>query len=140
LPLITAVAHGDWRTAPAGASPDPHRLAKRFLTRTALDWIAARAAWAEGRTVSQVSKSVNDLSKLVSSGRAGKGIPASRAEVLASLLRKRATAWRDGLSDLEGRLRNQILWSLPVERPQDRDAAGEAVEPRDASHATPDGD
>jgi hypothetical protein len=66
-----------------------------------------------------VSKSINDLSSLVSGGRSGKGVPASRSEILAALLRKRATAWRSGLSDLEARLRNQILWSLPVERPVD---------------------
>ena len=67
-----------------------------------------------------MSKSINDLSSLVSSGRAGKGVPANRSEVLAALLRKRAAAWRSGLSELEGRLRNQILWSLPVESPIDR--------------------
>ena len=39
-----------------------------------------------------VSKSINDLSSLVSAGRAGKGVPASRSEVLAALLRKRAAA------------------------------------------------
>ena len=69
-----------------------------------------------------MSKSINDLSSLVSAGRAGKGVPASRSEVLAALLRKRAAAWRSGLSELEARLRNQILWSLPVETPIDRDS------------------
>ena len=66
-----------------------------------------------------MSKSINDLSRLVSAGRAGKGVPANRSEVLAALLRKRAAAWRSGLSELEARLRNQILWSLPVESPVD---------------------
>jgi hypothetical protein len=61
-----------------------------------------------------VSKSINDLSSLVSAGRARKGV-----------LRKRAAAWRSGLSDLEARLRNQILWSLPVERPEDPLAAND---------------
>ena len=76
-----------------------------------------------------MSKSINDLSSLVSAGRAGKGVPASRSEVLAALLRKRATAWRSGLSELEARLRNQILWSLPVETPIDHDVAKDAAAP-----------
>ena len=63
-----------------------------------------------------------DLSSLVSSGRVGKGVPTSREEVLAALLRKRAAAWRGGLADLEAKLRNQILWSLPIEAPVDREA------------------
>lgn len=66
-------------------------------------------------------KNVNDLSSLISSGRARRGVPANRAEVLVSLLRKRAVAWRGGMVDLEARLRNQILWSLPVEKPEDRE-------------------
>ena len=64
-------------------------------------------------------KRVKDLSSLISAGREGKGVPASREEVLAALLRKRAAAWRGGLADLEAKLRNQILWSLPVESPND---------------------
>ena len=66
-----------------------------------------------------MAKRVKDLSSLVSAGRAGKGVPASRGEVLAALLRKRAAAWRGGLADLEAKLRNQILWSLPMEAPSD---------------------
>ena len=75
-----------------------------------------------------MAKRVTDLSGLVSSGRAGKGVPASREEVLAALLRKRAAAWRGGLADLEAKLRSQILWSLPIEVPKDRgDEAGTKV-------------
>jgi hypothetical protein len=66
-----------------------------------------------------MSRRHSDLSSLVSSGRAEKGVPKSRAEVLAALLRKRAVAWQSGLSDLEARLRNQISWSLPIERPDE---------------------
>ncbi|MGZ8337358.1 MAG: hypothetical protein ACXWUP_12685 [Allosphingosinicella sp.] len=81
-------------------------------------------------------KSGNDLSSLISSGRAGKGVPATRSEVLAALLRKRAAAWRGGLGQLEARLRNQILWSLPMEAPEDRaandTAAPDEDETRDA--------
>ena len=81
-----------------------------------------------------MSKSLKDLSGLVSAGRAGKGIPGSRSEVLAALLRKRATAWRSGLSELEARLRNQILWALPIETPQDRDD-GDDPKPSDSDQA-----
>ena len=66
-------------------------------------------------------KRAKDLSSLISEGRAGKGVPASRGEVLAALLRKRAAAWQGGLEDLESKLRNQILWSLPVETPDEPD-------------------
>jgi len=69
-----------------------------------------------------MTKRSTDLSSLVSSGRVGKGVPTSREEVLAALLRKRAAAWRGGLADLEAKLRNQILWSLPIEAPVDREA------------------
>ena len=68
-----------------------------------------------------VSKRPKDLASLVSEGRAGKGVPASREQVLEALLRKRAAAWRGGLDDLEAKLRNQILWSLPVEKPAAED-------------------
>ena len=71
-----------------------------------------------------MSRRNSDLSGLISAGRAGKGVPKSRAEVLAALLRKRAAAWQGGMSDLEARLRNQISWSLPIETPNE--AAPEA--------------
>ena len=64
-------------------------------------------------------KRAKDLSSLISEGRSRKGVPASRGEVLAALLRKRAAAWQGGLEDLESKLRNQILWSLPVENPDE---------------------
>jgi hypothetical protein len=66
-----------------------------------------------------VPRRAKDLSSLISEGRAAKGVPASRGEVLAALLRKRAAAWQGGLEDLEAKLRNQILWSLPVESPDE---------------------
>jgi hypothetical protein len=69
-----------------------------------------------------VTKHPKDLSSLISSGRAGKGVPKSRGQVLESLLRKRAAAWRGGMDDLESKLRSQILWALPVEKPADADA------------------
>ena len=68
-----------------------------------------------------MAKHPKDLSSLISSGRAGKGVPKSREQVLESLLRKRAAAWRGGMDDLESKLRSQILWALPVENPADAD-------------------
>ena len=47
-------------------------------------------------------------------GRAEKGVPRSRAEILAALLRKRAEAHRQGLSEQERKLRDQIRWALPI--------------------------
>ena len=42
--------------------------------------------------------------------------PATRPRLLAVLLRKRATAHVAGDAALEALLRDQIRWSLPVER------------------------
>jgi len=54
------------------------------------------------------------LSRALDRGRAEKGVPRSRAEILAALLRKRAEAHRQGLSDQERKLRDQIRWALPI--------------------------
>jgi hypothetical protein len=54
------------------------------------------------------------LSRAIDRGRAEKGVPRSRAEILASLLRKRAEAHRQGLGEQERKLRNQIKWALPI--------------------------
>jgi len=59
------------------------------------------------------------LSRALAKGRADKGVPRSRAEILAALLRKRAEAHRHGLHDHERKLRDQISWALPVEEPAD---------------------
>ena len=59
------------------------------------------------------------LSRAVAKGRAGKGAPGTRAQILAGLLRKRAEAHRHGLHDHERRLRDQISWALPIEEPAD---------------------
>jgi hypothetical protein len=56
------------------------------------------------------------LSRAISNGRAGKGVPKSRAEVLLALLRKRAAAHRLGQNEQEQRLRDQITWALPIEK------------------------
>ena len=85
-----------------------------------------------------MAKRRTDLSSLVSSGRAAKGVPTSREEVLAALLRKRAAAWQGGLADLEAKLRSQILWSLPIEMPEDRAAeAGATAGDGPSSAASP---
>jgi hypothetical protein len=59
------------------------------------------------------------LSRAIDSGRADKGVPKNRAEILVALLRKRAEAHRQGLGDQERKLRDQIKWALPVEEPSD---------------------
>jgi hypothetical protein len=56
------------------------------------------------------------LSRAMASGRA-KATPRSRAAVLAALLRKRATAHRHGQDKQEQKLREQILWALPIIEP-----------------------
>jgi len=67
------------------------------------------------------------LSRALARGRADKGVPQSRAAVLLALLRKRAEAHRQGLHVHERKLRDQIIWSLPIEdgekRPEPADAA-----------------
>jgi hypothetical protein len=71
------------------------------------------------------------LSRAVARGRAAKGVPRSRAEILAALLRKRAEAHRQGLSDQERKLRDQIRWALPIhpaEEPPPEPAASEAAD------------
>ena len=63
------------------------------------------------------------LARALAKGRAGKGVPRSRAEILAALLRKRAEAHRQGLSEQERKLRDQIKWALPINSPEE--ASGE---------------
>jgi hypothetical protein len=59
------------------------------------------------------------LSRAVDKGRANRGVPKSRQQVLVGLLNKRAEAHRQGLQGQERMLREQILWSLPVNEPDD---------------------
>lgn len=63
-----------------------------------------------------MSKLSYRLAKALSDGRAARGRPGSREEVLARLLIKRATAHRAGLRELEAALRGQIAWALPVQK------------------------
>lgn len=59
------------------------------------------------------------LSRALERGRAPSAVPRSQAELLRVLLCKRAAAHNVGAHDLEGLLRDQIRWSLPIQRPQD---------------------
>ncbi len=66
------------------------------------------------------------FSQALARGRANKGVPTSRAEILCKLLRKRAEAHRRGLRDHEQKLRDQITWSLPIEDGEKRPEPAEA--------------
>ena len=65
------------------------------------------------------------FSKALARGRNDPRPPDSRASLLFTLLRKRATAHTTGASELEALLRDQIRWALPIER---YPATGEATE------------
>jgi hypothetical protein len=56
------------------------------------------------------------LSRALAKGRASPPAPASRADLLHALLRKRAAAHNVGDESLESLLRDQIRWALPIER------------------------
>ena len=55
------------------------------------------------------------LTRALERGRAPRPL-ATRATLLATLLRKRAAAQNSGADELEAMLRDQIRWSLPIER------------------------
>lgn len=56
------------------------------------------------------------LSRALANGRAAPPEPSSRADLLLALLRKRAAAHNVGDEELEGLLKDQIRWALPIER------------------------
>ena len=58
------------------------------------------------------------LTRAVNRGRADRGVPKSRQQILLGLLNKRAEAHRRGLGAQERMLREQILWALPVNEPE----------------------
>jgi hypothetical protein len=66
------------------------------------------------------------LSRALSQGRAVRAEPQSRASLLATLLRKRAAAHAAGAEELEALLRDQIRWSLPMQRDGDTPEDGSA--------------
>lgn len=59
------------------------------------------------------------FSQAIARGRRRPRVPDSRATLLASLLRKRATAHNAGAGELEALLRDQIRWALPIHRTPD---------------------
>jgi len=59
------------------------------------------------------------LSRALAKGRTTPPPPQSRADLLVSLLRKRAAAHNAGAGELEALLRDQILWALPMEHAND---------------------
>ena len=65
------------------------------------------------------------LAKALATGRAERRL--TRERILLDLLNKRAAARREGLTDLEAQLREQIRWALPLRRGDARDdsAAGQ---------------
>ena len=67
------------------------------------------------------------FAKALQSGRRMPKPADTRATLLVSLLNKRAVAHNMGAEELEGMLRQQILWALPTidasEGTQERDAA-----------------
>ena len=69
------------------------------------------------------------LSRALARGRAE--APRSREEILAALLRKRAEAHRQGLSDQERKLREQIRWALPIRSAEEAQAAPAEAPPPD---------
>lgn len=63
------------------------------------------------------------LTQAVSGGRTLPRPPQTRANLLLTLLRKRAAAHNVGADDLEAMLRDQIRWALPMAMPEDADPA-----------------
>jgi len=59
------------------------------------------------------------LSRAVARGRADRGVPKSRQNILVGLLNKRAEAHCQGLHAQERMLREQIRWALPVNEAED---------------------
>lgn len=54
------------------------------------------------------------LSRALSKGRRTPQTPQTRADLLVTLLRKRAAAHNVGAEELEALLRDQIRWALPM--------------------------
>jgi len=56
------------------------------------------------------------FSRALAQGRHASPPPQTRADLLVTLLKKRAAAHNVGAEDLEKMLRDQIRWALPIER------------------------
>jgi len=68
------------------------------------------------------------LSKALDTGRAERRL--TRERILLDLLNKRAAARREGLTELEAQLREQIRWALPLRRDEEEgspDSSGQAA-------------
>ncbi|MFA6116462.1 MAG: hypothetical protein WC729_20865 [Sphingomonas sp.] len=63
------------------------------------------------------------FSRALAQGRAKPAEAPSRASLLAILLRKRAVAHNQGADELESLLRDQIRWSLPIVRDDEKISA-----------------
>lgn len=63
-----------------------------------------------------MSRLSHRFAKALSEGRKLRWRPQSREQILARLLIKRAEAKQAGLDKLETSLRQQIRWSLPMQR------------------------
>jgi hypothetical protein len=59
------------------------------------------------------------LSRALAHGRTRPPSPRDRSELLVSLLHKRAAAYNCGADELEGMLRDQIRWALPMQAVKD---------------------
>ncbi len=63
------------------------------------------------------------FARALSRGRASPPAPDTRANLLLTLLRKRAAAHNVGACELEAMLRDQIRWALPMASPEDLELA-----------------
>ena len=64
------------------------------------------------------------LAKALATGRAERRL--TRERILLDLLNKRAAARREGLTELERQLREQIRWALPLRRGEE-EGGGDAA-------------
>jgi hypothetical protein len=86
---------------------------------SALDGWSRLSFWLHG-CLSMSLLSVR-FSRALAKGRAVSSLPDTREALLYKLLCKRAAAYNVGAEDIEGMLRQQILWSLPMFAPLDLD-------------------
>jgi hypothetical protein len=68
------------------------------------------------------------LASALSKGRQSRRL--TREQILVDLLNKRAAARRAGMSELEGKLREQIRWALPLRHSDEPETASEPDEPK----------
>ena len=71
------------------------------------------------------------LSKALETGRAERRL--TRERILLDLLNKRAAARREGLTELEAQLREQIRWALPLRRDEEEASPDSSGQPAASS-------